>query len=316
METMDYCMAEDECPVCKDIIRNPSEPSPCCRKVFCQSCLTRSIRERHHCPHCRTPMPACGGFTFRSGRIPLIHLAGLADDTFNAARPVGNNIQDVLNRFRQLPVPAVPANQVPVARTAQATLPSSALPPAGRPIPRPRVRSRARASVTAAPIVPVSNPFAINIQAAPAVPVAPPPALLNGPANPSPLIIPDSSSDELDEIAWRTEIALLENVLRQPLSPSVRTFHCPYCQQDGLDDLDLLDHCNANHLSDTRRVVCPVCVSLPHGNPLYHSRDFIGHLNLRHCYYIEDITNIHQSDEVNLQAAILMSLTQANQTAH
>ncbi|XP_036437519.1 E3 ubiquitin-protein ligase RNF114 isoform X2 [Colossoma macropomum] len=149
----------------------------------------------------------------------------------------------------------------------------------------------------------------------PVAPVAPPPALLIGPANPSPLIIPDSSSNEIDEMAWRTEIALLENAPRQPSSPSVRTFRCPYCQQDGLDDLDLRDHCNANHLSDTRSVVCPVCVSLPHGDPLYHSRDFIGHLNLRHCYYIEDITNIHQSDDVNLQAAILMSLTQANQIA-
>ncbi|KAL7871876.1 hypothetical protein SRHO_G00068590 [Serrasalmus rhombeus] len=309
---MDCCMAEDECPVCKDIIQNPSEPSSCCRKVFCQSCLTRSIRERHHCPYCRTPIPAYGSFPLRSGRIPL---PGLTDDTFSAARPVGTNIQDVLNRLRQSPVPAVPANQVAATPAAQATPPSSALQPVGRPVPRPRVRSRARARVTAAPIVPVINPFAINIQAAPAVPVVPPPALLSGPANPSPLIIPDAS-DELDEMAWRTEIVLLENALGQPLSPSVRTFHCPYCQQDGLDDLDLLDHCNANHLSDTRRVVCPVCVSLPHGNPLYHSRDFIGHLNLRHCYYIEDITNIHQSDDVNLQAAILMSLTQANQTSH
>ncbi len=39
--------------------------------------------------------------------------------------------------------------------------------------------------------------------------------------------------------------------------------------------------------------VCPVCVQTPHGDPQYYSRNFIGHLNLRHCYYLEDITVSH-----------------------
>uniref|UniRef100_A0A4W4DQC6 Di19 zinc-binding domain-containing protein n=2 Tax=Electrophorus electricus TaxID=8005 RepID=A0A4W4DQC6_ELEEL len=106
----------------------------------------------------------------------------------------------------------------------------------------------------------------------------------------------------------------MENASRQLSGPpSVRTFHCPYCQQGGLDDLDLRDHCSANHLTDARYVVCPcVRLSLPHGNQEYHSRDFIGHLTYGTGYYIEDVTNIYQSDDINMQAAILMSLSQAH----
>ncbi|CAB1324025.1 unnamed protein product [Coregonus sp. 'balchen'] len=58
--------------------------------------------------------------------------------------------------------------------------------------------------------------------------------------------------------------------------------------------------------------VCPVCASLPHGNPNQISRDFIIHLNLRHCYYTKDYTNINQTDTLNLQDAIIESLRDAN----
>ncbi|XP_056122439.1 E3 ubiquitin-protein ligase RNF166-like [Rhinichthys klamathensis goyatoka] len=91
------------------------------------------------------------------------------------------------------------------------------------------------------------------------------------------------------------------------LSLTVRTFVCPYCRDNGLDELDLRDHCNDRHANDSRRVVCPVCVATPHGDPQYYSRDFVAHLNLRHCYYMDDITNLHQTDEMNLQCAILAS---------
>ncbi|XP_066533347.1 E3 ubiquitin-protein ligase RNF138 [Hoplias malabaricus] len=300
---MDEFLKEDECPVCKDTIQNPSEPSPCCRKVFCQPCLTHSIRIRHHCPYCRTPVP---GLTVRNQRFRLPGLS--ADDSFGAARPVGTSIQVLLNQLRDaslqtqalqvtLPSGIGPANQAAPTPAAQA-----ALPPQRRPIPGIRVR-RATVITPTTPVFSAINPNSYITRS---------PAPVASSANSTPSIIPNTSSDELDEMAWRTEIELMESTWTQFPRPAEQTFRCPYCQQDGLDDLSLRDHCNANHLSDTRRVVCPVCVSLPHGDPLYHSRDFIGHLNLRHCYYIRNITNIHQSDDVNLQAAILMSLAKDN----
>ncbi|XP_026147082.1 RING finger protein 166 [Carassius auratus] len=88
---------------------------------------------------------------------------------------------------------------------------------------------------------------------------------------------------------------------------TVRTFVCLYCQEDGLDELDLRDHCNEHHASDSKHVVCAVCVQTPNGDPQYYSCNFIGHLNLRHCYYLDDITNLNQTDEMNIQCAILAS---------
>ncbi|XP_031431166.1 E3 ubiquitin-protein ligase RNF114 isoform X2 [Clupea harengus] len=92
------------------------------------------------------------------------------------------------------------------------------------------------------------------------------------------------------------------------LNNSVRVFVCPYCQLGGMDELDLRDHCNAHHRYDPTPVVCPVCVSLPHGDENYYSQNFIAHLNVRHSYYSQDITAIHQSDDMNMQVAMLESL--------
>ncbi|XP_069046916.1 E3 ubiquitin-protein ligase RNF166 isoform X2 [Lepisosteus oculatus] len=85
----------------------------------------------------------------------------------------------------------------------------------------------------------------------------------------------------------------------------VMTFQCPYCEEAGLDELDLLDHCNENHLRDTRRVVCPICSALPHGDPTYQSRNFIGHLILRHGFYMEDFMPAHADAATSLNLFIL-----------
>ncbi|KAI4892499.1 hypothetical protein NFI96_018307 [Prochilodus magdalenae] len=317
---MDGSATEDECPICMGTVQNPSEPSLCCRKVFCQACLRESTRERNHCPHCRTQLPSPDGLAFGPYGHQYLGPALLSEDPFSL-QPAG-----ILNRLRHanIHLAAVQraqstnialANQQAAPVPAVQATPSSSVSRTQR-LPGTHLfrawRSRRATQVTPGfnPVVPVINAYAMNVQSAPAAPLASPPGSSFGPANPSPLIIQDALS-EFDEMAWRTEIELMENAPTQLSGHAVRTFSCPYCLQDGLDDLDLRDHCNDNHLNDTRRVVCPVCVDLPHGDPLYQSRDFIGHLNLRHCYYIEDMTNIHQSDDINLQAAILMSLTEA-----
>ncbi|XP_028659301.1 E3 ubiquitin-protein ligase RNF166-like [Erpetoichthys calabaricus] len=85
------------------------------------------------------------------------------------------------------------------------------------------------------------------------------------------------------------------------------TFQCPYCNEDGLNEPSLTWHCNESHRNDTRRVVCPICASMPHGDPSYQSRNFLGHLNLRHSFYVQDFVDISQDDAINEQAILLAS---------
>ncbi len=54
---------------------------------------------------------------------------------------------------------------------------------------------------------------------------------------------------------------------------------CPYCQENGLDELDLRDHCDKQHANDSKRVVS------------HHS-----------CVYITwNYSNIQSCVEFNLQ---------------
>ncbi|XP_051955128.1 uncharacterized protein LOC127624374 isoform X2 [Xyrauchen texanus] len=186
-----------------------------------------------------------------------------------------------------------------------------------RPVPLPRTRTQPAGAT------PVTHPATIHpapsglIQAAaaltPGQALTPGPALTPAPAIAlAPVLTPGPLQDhleaDLNEWPWQTEITQMEwRQQQQYQGHTVRTFVCPYCQEDGMDELHLRDHCNAQHANDIKRVVCPVCVVMPHGDPQYYSRNFIGHLNLRHCYYSEDVTNIHQTDEMNVQCALLAS---------
>ncbi|XP_076873115.1 uncharacterized protein rnf125 [Brachyhypopomus gauderio] len=301
---MDGSMTENECPVCKDTIKGPSETTQCCKKVFCQSCLTESTRIRLHCPYCRNPIASTGDSgstgligTARVPRFQVPRLIGI-DTDFRTTRHVSSNIQQLLRLLQDVQThqsaSSSALNGGPPSQRSPSPEPAVRLgAPAGaqRPTPRPRLHRNVvmpsrTALPPATPVLPAQRPLSLAMNHTSFAPLA---------------------SDE--EMGWAREIVLMESAQRQ-LSGStlVRTFQCPYCQQGGLDDLDLRDHCNANHLTDPTPVVCPVCVSLPHGDQHYYSRNFVGHLNLRHCYYIADVTNIQQSDDINMQAAILMSL--------
>ncbi|XP_051511772.1 uncharacterized protein LOC127416441 [Myxocyprinus asiaticus] len=287
--------SEDECPVCKGKIRNPSQPSPCCGKIFCQGCLSQSIRHRAHCPHCRGQVNS-PGFAFNPvrpfDRRRLRHQILSGDsETFSAGRPVGTNIRGIRNLLWEAQLGIAPNQDAPApASQIQAPL---ILNSSTRPVPLPRTRTQPAGATT------VTHPATIH--PTPSGPVQAAPAL-----TPAPL--QDNLEAELNEWPWQTEITLMEGRQQQQSQGyTVRTFVCPYCQEDGLDELDLRDHCNAQHANYSKRVVCPVCVAMPHGDPQYYSRNFIGHLNLRHCYYSEDVTNIHQTDEMNVQWALLAS---------
>uniref|UniRef100_A0A1E1X608 Putative potassium channel modulatory factor-like protein n=1 Tax=Amblyomma aureolatum TaxID=187763 RepID=A0A1E1X608_9ACAR len=86
------------------------------------------------------------------------------------------------------------------------------------------------------------------------------------------------------------------------------TFPCPYCEADNLDLAALRDHCNANHYNSPHSVVCPVCASMPWGNPHQKSINFLSHLNLRHRFEYDTYVDYGMDDDDALQQALEASL--------
>ncbi|XP_075559782.1 E3 ubiquitin-protein ligase RNF166-like isoform X2 [Dermacentor variabilis] len=86
------------------------------------------------------------------------------------------------------------------------------------------------------------------------------------------------------------------------------TFPCPYCEMDNLDLAALRDHCNANHYNSPHSVVCPVCASMPWGNPHQKSINFLSHLNLRHRFEYDTYVDYGIDDDDALQQALEASL--------
>lgn len=86
------------------------------------------------------------------------------------------------------------------------------------------------------------------------------------------------------------------------------TFTCPYCHAANLDSNDLIEHCNADHKDDEKNMVCPICVSMPWGNPNQHSVDFITHLNVRHRFDYDKFVSFDLTDQEQLAEALRTSL--------
>ncbi|KAK6313878.1 hypothetical protein J4Q44_G00153370 [Coregonus suidteri] len=217
--------------------------------------------------------------------------------------PAPTNDVDLYMSMTQTPGPTVTptgATTLP-APTTPTTIPAITLTPTIRSKPTPTPRTRALSA-------PGQQPFAIP-QHTPSA--AQRPTSMPSTSTPAPPVLAAPPS-----LSFTDDGDLYENLpgLQGQLASSVMrmTFVCPYCQESGLDERDLWVHCNGKHQYDNRPVVCPVCASLPHGNPNQISRDFIIHLNLRHCYYTKDYTNINQTDTLNLQDAIIESLRDAN----
>ncbi|XP_045454828.1 E3 ubiquitin-protein ligase Kcmf1 [Melitaea cinxia] len=61
-----------------------------------------------------------------------------------------------------------------------------------------------------------------------------------------------------------------------------QAYTCPFCNRMGFTDAALMEHVTAEHADTTLAVVCPVCASMPGGEPNFVTDDFAGHLTLEH----------------------------------
>ncbi|XP_076035643.1 E3 ubiquitin-protein ligase KCMF1-like isoform X2 [Oratosquilla oratoria] len=57
---------------------------------------------------------------------------------------------------------------------------------------------------------------------------------------------------------------------------------CPFCGKMGYTETSLQDHVTAEHADTNYEVVCPICASVPGGDPNHVTDDFAAHLTLDH----------------------------------
>uniref|UniRef100_A0A8U7N047 RING-type E3 ubiquitin transferase n=11 Tax=Passeriformes TaxID=9126 RepID=A0A8U7N047_CORMO len=99
-------------------------------------------------------------------------------------------------------------------------------------------------------------------------------------------------------------------VTKEPLHntrnfPNRFTFPCPYCSEKNFDQEGLVEHCKALHSMDAKQVVCPICASMPWGDPNYRSANFMEHLQRRHRFSYDTFVD-YDADEDDIMAQVLM----------
>lgn len=117
--------------------------------------------------------------------------------------------------------------------------------------------------------------------------------------------------------AHRSSCSKMSSSFNFPVAPTSQpgpeaknrsTFTCPFCYQSNFDNKGLLQHVNNNHKSERQSVVCPICASMPWGNPQQKSGDFVHHLNLRHKFEYETYVDYNNDEDTILQQVLAQSL--------
>ncbi|XP_036178390.1 E3 ubiquitin-protein ligase RNF114 isoform X3 [Myotis myotis] len=86
--------------------------------------------------------------------------------------------------------------------------------------------------------------------------------------------------------------------------PNRYTFPCPYCPEKNFDQEGLVEHCKLSHSTDTKSVVCPICASMPWGDPNYRSTNFIEHIQRRHQFSYDTFVD-YDVDEEDMMNQVL-----------
>ncbi|KAK0061765.1 RING finger protein 166 [Biomphalaria pfeifferi] len=90
--------------------------------------------------------------------------------------------------------------------------------------------------------------------------------------------------------------------------PNRSTFFCPYCNKANLLRDQLIQHCSNDHHNDLKKVVCPICASMPWGNQNLKSSNFLRHLHTRHKFDYDTYVDFEQDDDAMLHLAVQASL--------
>jgi len=99
-----------------------------------------------------------------------------------------------------------------------------------------------------------------------------------------------------------------------PPAPNRSTFACPLCDERNLTPQGLIEHCERAHVATARgpiAAVCPICASMPWGDPTYVSRDFLSHLRLRHRCDYTVLTDFEADEDAMFRRALRDSLRTA-----
>lgn len=92
-----------------------------------------------------------------------------------------------------------------------------------------------------------------------------------------------------------------------PETKNRSTFTCPFCYQSNLDCKAILQHVNSYHKNEKQSVVCPICASMPWGNPRQKSGDFVQHINLRHKFEYDTFVDFSNDEDAILQQVLAQS---------